>query len=93
MAKRMAASMSAMGDKGTSEMRLFKTGDDYGKVVSYYKSQMSRKGWEKMMEKEEEAGWGSMWQKKDGQILVNLTVVKDMEGECGIVIGRHKGKK
>ena len=93
MAKRMSATMGNMGDKGESEIRLFKAGDEYDKVVSYYKSQMPRKGWEKIMEKEEEAGWGSMWQKKDGEILVNLTVMKDMEGECGIAIGRHMGKK
>ena len=63
MAAQMSASMSSMGDKGSSKVQLYKTGDDYEKVVSYYKSHMSRKGWKMVMDKEEEEGWGSMWQK------------------------------
>jgi len=93
MAARMSESMSSMADKSTSKVQLYKTGDDYEKVVSYYKSHMSRKGWKMVMDKEEEEGWGSMWQKKDGEVLVHVSVVKDIEGECGIIIGRHEGKK
>jgi hypothetical protein len=90
-AARMSATMSGMHEGGRSEVQLFKTGDDYEKVVSYYKSHMPRKGWEKVMDREEEEGWGSVWQKKDGRVLVNVSVIKDIEGECGIIIGRHEG--
>jgi hypothetical protein len=87
----LTAKMGASGS-AISEVRLYKTGDAYDKVVSFYKSRMSRKGWTKIMDKEDEEGWGSMWQKKDGQQLVNVSVVKDIDGQCGIVIGRHKEK-
>jgi hypothetical protein len=93
MADRMSATMSGPGGKGSTEVRVFTTGDDYGKVVSYYKSHMSRKGWKKIMDREEQEGWGSVWQKGDGEVMVNVSVVKDIEGECGIIIGRHEGMK
>jgi hypothetical protein len=91
----MSAAMSgAIGGYKESEVRVYTTGDPFGQVVVYYKSQMPEKGWNKMTEGEEqEEGWGSVWQKKDGQILVNVSVVKDVDGECGIIIARHEGRQ
>jgi hypothetical protein len=89
-----AAMTAAMGGYKKSEVRIYTTGDPFGQVVAYYKSQMPKKGWNKMTEGEEqEEGWGSVWQKKDGQILVNVSVVKDIEGECGIILARHEGRQ
>jgi hypothetical protein len=93
MVDQMTAAMSGMGDEAASEVRFFKTGDEFEKVVDYYQSEMPRQGWAMAVEKKDPGGWNSMWQKKGGHVLVSLTVVKDVEGECGIVIGRHLGRE
>jgi hypothetical protein len=92
MTKRMSAAMTAQGQTGSSRVQFYKSGDDFNKIVSYYRAQMPRKGWEKVTDKEEEEGWGSMWQKGE-QVLVNVSVIRDIDGECGIVIARHEGLK
>jgi len=90
MTERMSTAMSAQGEGRESRVQFYKSGDDFDKIVSYYKSHMPRKGWKKITDKEEEEGWGSMWQKGD-QVLVNVSVIRDVEGECGIIIARHEG--
>jgi len=92
MTERMSAAMTAQGQTGSSKVQFYKSGDDYDKIVSYYKSQMPSKGWEKVTDQEQEEGWGSMWQKGD-QVLVNVSVIRDIEGERGIIIARHEGMK
>ncbi len=50
MTKRMSAAMTAQGQTGSSRVQFYKSGDDFNKIVSYYKAQMPRKGWEKVTE-------------------------------------------
>jgi hypothetical protein len=90
MTQRMSAAMSAGGEGGSSKVRFFKSGDDFDKIVSYYKSHMPRKGWKKITDQEEEEGWGCMWQKGD-QVMANVSVIRDIDGERGIIIARHEG--
>jgi len=90
MTERMSQAMSARTEGGSSKVQFYKSRDDFDKIVSYYKSHMPRKGWEKVTDQEEEEGWGSMWQKGD-QVLVNVSVIRDVEGERGIIIARHEG--
>jgi len=91
MTKRMSAAMTAQGETGASKVQFYKSGDDYDKIVSYYKSRMPRKGWKKVTDQEQEEGWGSMWQKGE-KVMVNVSVIRDIEGECGIIIARHENK-
>jgi hypothetical protein len=90
MTERMSAAMSARSEGGSSKVQFYKSSDDFDKIVKYYKSHMSRKGWKLVTDQEEEEGWGSMWQKGD-DILVNVSVIRDAEGERGIIIARHEG--
>jgi len=92
MTERMSAAMTAQGQTKESKVQFYKSRDNYDKIVSYYKSQMPKKGWEKVTDQEQEEGWGSMWQKGE-QVLVNVTVLRDIEGERGIIIARHEGMK
>ena len=61
-------------------------------MISYYKSKMPKKGWTKLMDAQEDEGWGSAWHKKDGRFVANVTVVEEDDG-CHILLGRHEGKK
>lgn len=92
MTRRMTAAMSARDEEGGSKVQFYKSGDDFDKIVSYYKSHMPRLGWEKITDQEQEEGWGCMWQKGD-QLLVNVSVIRDVNGERGIIIARHEGLK
>jgi hypothetical protein len=91
MTKRMSAAMTAQGDVGASKVQFYKSGDDYDKIVKYYKAHMSRKGWKKVTDQEQEEGWGSMWQKGE-KVMVNVSVIRDIEGDRGIIIARHENK-
>jgi len=72
----------------------YETKDAVKTVASFYKAKMPKEGWQNVMTTEERKElFGSIWQKKDGDIMAVVTVLEAEDGGTNIIIARYEGKK